>query len=159
MIVDYLLDTKGEVEVWRGKAEKAKRRDSREEAREMAAYAYNQGLQALRRWERQVPRCVKDYYLGDRKDRPGYEEILAGKRDLPEKCPRCSNGIREIPAGISKRTGQAYRRFWVCENPECDFTYNDRHDANRNGRKNSRVIGKWLVYLVVIVLTLLAIFL
>jgi uncharacterized protein with PIN domain len=45
---------------------------------------------------------------------------------LPEKCPVCGGGIKNIPAGISKRTGNPYKEFWVCENPECSFTCNKR---------------------------------
>ena len=44
----------------------------------------------------------------------------------PEKCLACGGKIKEIPAGISKRTGQSYREFWVCENPDCSFTCNKR---------------------------------
>jgi len=44
----------------------------------------------------------------------------------PEKCLACGGEIKEIPAGISKRTGQPYREFWVCENPDCSFTCNKR---------------------------------
>ena len=47
-------------------------------------------------------------------------------RKLPEKCPRCGGEIKRIPAGISKRTFQPYREFWVCDNPNCSFTANKK---------------------------------
>ena len=49
-----------------------------------------------------------------------------GLKELPEKCPRCGGEIKNIPAGVSKRTHQPYREFWVCENSECSFTCNKR---------------------------------
>jgi len=47
-------------------------------------------------------------------------------RKLPEKCPRCGGEIKNIPAGVSKRTHQPYREFWVCDNPNCSFTANKK---------------------------------
>ena len=49
-----------------------------------------------------------------------------GLKELPEKCPRCGGEIKNIPAGVSKRTHQPYREFWVCDNPNCSFTANKR---------------------------------
>ena len=49
-----------------------------------------------------------------------------GLKELPEKCPRCGGEIKNIPAGVSKRTHQPYREFWVCDNPDCSFTANKR---------------------------------
>jgi len=45
---------------------------------------------------------------------------------LPEKCPRCGGDIKHIEAGTSKRTGQPYREFWACENPDCSFSVNKK---------------------------------
>ena len=49
-----------------------------------------------------------------------------GLKELPEKCPHCGGEIKNIPAGVSKRTGQSYREFWVCDNPNCSFTANKK---------------------------------
>jgi len=38
-----------------------------------------------------------------------------------EKCPVCNGNIKSIPAGISKRTGKAYKAFKVCENNDCGY--------------------------------------
>lgn len=32
-----------------------------------------------------------------------------------QMCQSC----RQIPAGISKKTGKPYEAFWVCESPDC----------------------------------------
>ena len=65
---------------------------------------------------------------------------------LPEKCPLCGEKINNIPAGISKRTGQPFKEFWVCDNNDCSFTCNKRagyyicnfeKSKSKNGRQNN----------------------
>ena len=34
-------------------------------------------------------------------------------------CPNCSDEMRVVPAGVSKKTGKAYRAFEVCEKIAC----------------------------------------
>ena len=31
-------------------------------------------------------------------------------------CPKCKQEMRQIPAGVSKKTGNPYKAFWVCDN-------------------------------------------
>ncbi len=37
-------------------------------------------------------------------------------------CPRCEKAMKEIPAGVSKRTGRPYKAFFKCET--CNITAN-----------------------------------
>jgi len=53
---------------------KARDSDWRAETQEQREYAYNQGLQALRRHETEIPACVREYYLGNAK-KPTMNEI------------------------------------------------------------------------------------
>jgi len=34
-------------------------------------------------------------------------------------CPNCGDEMRVVPAGVSKKTGKAYRSFEVCEKLAC----------------------------------------
>ena len=38
-----------------------------------------------------------------------------------ENCPECGSALREIPAGVSKKTGKPYNAFVVCSNKECNY--------------------------------------
>lgn len=73
-IFDFLLDSKAELARLNKLFKKAKSEDRRAEIREQREYVYNQGLQALRRHERELPKCVRDYYLGFR-GKPSMDEI------------------------------------------------------------------------------------
>lgn len=35
------------------------------------------------------------------------------------QCPTCGDPMKVIPAGVSKKTGRAYRSFEICEKPSC----------------------------------------
>lgn len=40
-------------------------------------------------------------------------------------CPVCGMGeIKQIPAGVSKKTGKEYNAFWACSNRTCKQTWN-----------------------------------
>jgi len=73
MAVDFLLDQKELAEKLRKAAKERRNR----KLKELSTYNYELGLQALRRWERQIPECVKLYYLG-KASRPSTEEIIDG---------------------------------------------------------------------------------
>lgn len=75
--VDFLLDQKELVE----KFMKAAKKRRNKKLKELSTYNYELGLQALRRWERQIPKCVKLYYLGKTK-KPTAEEITGGFQGL-----------------------------------------------------------------------------
>ena len=36
-------------------------------------------------------------------------------------CPACGGDIKEVPAGVSKRTGKSYEAFQICSNPVCGW--------------------------------------
>ena len=36
-------------------------------------------------------------------------------------CPACGSVIKEVPAGISKKTGKPYEAFQVCSNKLCEW--------------------------------------
>lgn len=77
MAVDFLLDQKELSEKF---MEAAKKRRNKE-LKGLSTYSYELGLQALRRWERQIPECVKFYYLG-KAQKPTTKEIIEGLQGL-----------------------------------------------------------------------------
>lgn len=36
-------------------------------------------------------------------------------------CPACGSVIKEVPAGVSKKTGKPYKAFQVCSNNACGW--------------------------------------
>lgn len=36
-------------------------------------------------------------------------------------CPACGAPIKEVPAGVSKKTGKPYKAFQVCSNQSCGW--------------------------------------
>lgn len=68
------MDQKDELNRLDGLHKKAKTQDRRMEIKEQQEYIFNQGLQALRRHERELPHCVRAYYLGSR-EKPSMDEI------------------------------------------------------------------------------------
>jgi len=90
--VDFLLDQKELSEKF---MEAAKKRRNKE-LKELSTYNYELDLQALRRWERQIPDCVKLYYLG-KAQKPTTEEIIEsfkGLRNEREKEKRLMNIVK-----------------------------------------------------------------
>lgn len=65
MISDFLLDSKTELDRLNKLYKKASSSESRTEIKEQQGYIFNQGLQALRRHEYELPNCVRQYYLGN----------------------------------------------------------------------------------------------
>ncbi len=35
------------------------------------------------------------------------------------QCPTCQDEMRQIPAGVSKKTNKPYRAFWACDKQAC----------------------------------------
>ena len=75
-----------------------------------------------REWKKAIGEYKKDW----KKALEKYKKQREMREELPKRCPLCGEKIREIPAGISKRTNQPYSKFWACSNPECSFTCNLR---------------------------------
>ena len=162
MVVDYLLDLKERIAELEEKLKRTTNESRKPLIKSQIAVYREQGLEALARFDYDCPRSVRDYFLGYRGDKPEFEEISSqigyGGDQPPEKCPRCQDSLREIPAGISRRTDKPYKKFWVCNNPLCDFTWNYR----RNSRKTRKVLDNRLLYISISiaigVLTILALF-
>jgi hypothetical protein len=72
MAFEFLLDQKELV----AKFMKAAKKRRNKELKKLSAYNYELGLQALRRWESQIPSCVKLYYLG-KAQKPTTEQIIS----------------------------------------------------------------------------------
>ncbi len=47
---------------------------------------------------------------------------------IPTNCPFCQAEVREVPAGVSRRTGKPYKAFWACSNRSCDYIYHSGED-------------------------------
>jgi len=75
MISDFLIDQMEELKKYHTMLE---RKDltakKRAEIKRMQAYLYNQGITAINRYSREVPDCVKSYYLGN-KPKPSVSKI------------------------------------------------------------------------------------
>jgi len=76
----------------------------------------------------QLGNLIYIFLLGIILGRSSRKEKATKKRTfkgyIPKTCPICKSEIKEIPGGVSKRTGRKYRTFWVCSNKECSFTCN-----------------------------------
>lgn len=75
MAVDFLLDQKELILKLKKAARKRRDKNTKKKLEELSTYNYELGLQALRRWESQIPDCVKLYYLG-KAQKPTTEEII-----------------------------------------------------------------------------------
>ena len=51
---------------------------------------------------------------------PGFRTIAAARNGSAAGCPVHRVPWRNVPAGISKRTGRAYAAFQACPDPGCD---------------------------------------
>ena len=62
----------------------------------------------------------------------------------PIICPFCQSPVREIPAGVSKRTGKPYNRFWACSNRDCSFTWRPEQKTTKpvEGNVMEEIVGK-----------------
>jgi len=58
----------------------------------------------------------------------------------PKICPFCNSPIKEIPAGLSKRTGNSYKRFWACENRECKFVWHPKDAPQKPEQPNPMML-------------------
>lgn len=81
-ISDFLMDQKKEIaRLERIRLHKKKTDPDRyQEIKEQQQYLYNQGLQALRRYEDKVPDSVKTYFLTGKKE-PAMGEIAKESKD------------------------------------------------------------------------------
>ena len=123
---DFLIDQKEQIEKLEKQLKKTPNENRRALIKSQIAIYYQEGLEVLARFEHDIPKSTKDYFMGYRKDKPSFWEIVGGGVEVPSECPRCHSKMKEVPAGVSKKTGRPFRRFWACENLECDFTYNER---------------------------------
>ena len=54
------------------------------------------------------------------------------------QCPVCNSEIKNIPAGVSKKTGKSYNAFSVCSNPQCGFKPTDETGKTSQVRETIR---------------------
>jgi len=75
MISDFLIDQKKEMKILEVKLRDGTlTKEDREGMESLLSYLYKQGLQAMNKYDREVPGCVKAYYLGNRQ-KPTKEKI------------------------------------------------------------------------------------
>ncbi len=82
-ISDFLLDQKASLTKLDKLFKKAKSEDRRTEIREQQEYIFNQGLQALRRHECELPNCIRQYFLGN-KPKPETDQIVQESHEICE---------------------------------------------------------------------------
>jgi len=73
---DFVIDEKKEIERLGKLYKKASSPEEQAEINEQIAYVYSQGLSACYRFKREVPECVRAYYLGSR-EKPSVDEITS----------------------------------------------------------------------------------
>jgi len=79
-ISDFLIDKKKEIK----RLERLYRKSNSQnkpEIREQIEYAYRTGLYACNRFRREIPDCVRKYFLGYRK-RPAQDEITSEIQEI-----------------------------------------------------------------------------
>ena len=75
-IYDFLIDQKGELNNLEKELRECKSEERIAEIKRQETYTYSQGLDAMRRYERELPNCIKAYYLGNA-EKPSMEKISA----------------------------------------------------------------------------------
>jgi len=95
MAFDFLLDQKELSEKFMKAAKKRKNK----ELKELSIYQYKQGLRVLRRFERQIPECVKLYYLG-KAPRPTTEEIIDGFQKFRDEREKEKRLMKIVKIGV-----------------------------------------------------------
>ena len=78
---DFLMDQKSELDRFDELRKKARTESRKTEIAEQQEYLYNQGLRAINRFSREVPDCVKSYYLGNAK-KPSMEKVSQELREI-----------------------------------------------------------------------------
>lgn len=156
-VKDFLIEQKEQIEKLEKQLEEIPNEDRKALIKSQIAIYFKQGLEALTRFEHDCPKPIRDYFLGYREDPPGFIELKGGGEYPPDVCPRCNCDIKEIPAGISKRTGYSYDKFWVCNNPACDFTFNYRKPRKTKRQRDSDLADISLT-IAVVILVILAFF-
>ncbi len=60
-------------------------------------------------------------------------------------CPKCSSELKEVPAGVSKKTGKPYNAFIACSNRDCKYTENIKAQARPIPQPSEKdELIKWL---------------
>ena len=61
--------------------------------------------------------------------------------EITQKCPKCGEDMKIVPAGISKKTGNPYNAFLSCKNYGCGTTV--ELDSNEAPGSNSSPYGDY----------------
>ena len=75
-IYDFLIEQKNELSNLEKELRECKSEERIAEIKRQQTYLYNQGLCAMHRYERELPSCIKAYYLGNA-EKPSMEKISA----------------------------------------------------------------------------------
>lgn len=73
--MDYLMDQKERIEELEKKLERTANENRKALIKAQIEIYYEQGLEALARFENDTPKSVRDYFLGYRKTKPDFNEI------------------------------------------------------------------------------------
>jgi len=74
-ICSFLVDQKERIEELEKKLEKTTNENRKALIKAQIEIYYQQGLEALARFKKDTPRSIRDYFLGHREDKPGFDEI------------------------------------------------------------------------------------
>ena len=76
-ITDFLIDERKEIEKLERLYKKARSPERQAEIKEQIQHTYSKGLHACNGYKREVPNCVKEYFIGSR-EKPTSDEIRKG---------------------------------------------------------------------------------
>jgi len=83
MITDFLMEEKGRILKLEKELKGVKSESRKGLIKAQIAVYFQEGLEALARFEQDTPKSVRDWFLGYRKNKPGFDEIsseMVGKR-------------------------------------------------------------------------------
>ncbi len=80
--MDYLMDNKERIEDLEKKLERTTNENRKALIKTQIEIYYGQGLEALARFENDTPKSVRDYFLGQRKDKPDFQEISNEMKEI-----------------------------------------------------------------------------
>lgn len=76
-ITDFLLDERKEIEKLEKLHKKTRSPERQAEIKEQIQHIYSKGLHACNGYKREIPDCVKEYFLGNREE-PTLDEMIKG---------------------------------------------------------------------------------
>ena len=98
-IYDFLLDQKEELAMLEKKLKECKSEERIAEIKRQQCYLFNQGLCALRRYDREVPGCVREYFLGSA-EKPSVEKISEELQKIIVNYPQINRKIAYVTVAV-----------------------------------------------------------